>query len=170
MKKLTVLFLASAVTFLIACGGTQEKTTEPVVKKDFDTGLWVKTSNKQLDKIPVEGFAYKSSEVPAQKWDRWAKVAAPVVKKILDELPEGYVLEVRGHTDARGPEEPVGNKPGNIKISRDRARSVHTALRNNGITSPNLTYDGVGSAEPLSGIDPKSPDQRRVTFEVVPAR
>jgi outer membrane protein OmpA-like peptidoglycan-associated protein len=98
----------------------------------------------------------------------WAKAAAPVVKEVINNLPEGYVLQVTGHSDGRGPEDPVGAKPGNIKISTDRAKAVYDSLGRQGITSPKMTYKGIGSSEPISGIDPDDAQQRRVTFKVVP--
>jgi len=158
--------LISVFLAFTACGGKQAKDTPNVGSMDW--GAWVKASNKQLEKVPVKGFAYKSSSVPAQKWDKWARTAAPVVKGIIDKLPKGYVFQVTGHTDARGPEEPEGNKPGNIKISQDRANSVRAALKRQGINSPKLTAKGVGSAQPLEGVSTRSATQRRVSFVVVP--
>lgn len=164
MRKIfTAITLLTAVLFIASCA--QEQVKEPE-KVGVDTGI-ISVSNEQLAKYPVTGFGYKSSKVPAQEWDNWAKAAAPVVKDIIDKLPEGYALEVRGHTDSRGPETAEGDKPGNMKISTDRAKAVYDALGKAGITSPKLTYRGVGSSEPLQGVDPKSPDQRRVTFQVV---
>ncbi len=165
MSRISVLVLIFVFAAFTACGSKQTK--EPSVGS-MDWGAWVKASNKQLEKVPVKGFAYKSSKVPAQNWDKWAKTAAPVVKGIIDKLPKGYVLQVTGHTDARGPEEPEGNKPGNIRISQDRANSVRAALKRQGISSPKLTAKGVGSAQPRDGADEKSPAQRRVSFIIVP--
>ena len=151
----------------MACGGAQKKE-DPNVTSNVDWNAWVTTSNDQLAKYPVSGFGYKSSKVSKSKWDRWAKDAAPIVKEILNKIPKDYVLQVTGHTDASGPEEPVGDKPGNIKISGDRAKTVHGALVRAGVNSPNLTHKGIGSADPLSGISSRSGKQRRVTFKVVP--
>ncbi|HRS79093.1 MAG TPA: OmpA family protein [Spirochaetota bacterium] len=165
MKKLfTAITIIIATIFIVSCAKEQVKEPEKV---GVDTNI-VSASNEQLAKYPVTGFAYKSSKVPPQSWDKWAKVAAPVVKGILDKLPDGYALEIRGHADGRGPESAEGAKPGNMKISTDRAKAVYDSLGKAGITSPKLTYRGVGSSEALSGVDPKSAEQRRVTFQVVP--
>jgi flagellar motor protein MotB len=163
MRKATLFLAALACICALGCGSKEVKQ-EPASLPGFD----LKLANQQLARIPVDGFAYKSSEVPAQKWDKWAETAAPVVKGIIDRLPANHVLQVTGHTDASGPENPQGAKPGNIKISTDRAKAVHAALRKKGITSEKLTYKGVGSSEPLEGVDSRSPEQRRVTFVVVP--
>lgn len=166
MKRLSLVILTAIVSILLACESAPKKV-ETTPQTDTSS-LFVSSSNEQLANIPVGGFGYKSSKVPPQKWDKWAKAAAPIVKGIIDKLPEGYVLQVTGHTDSSGPEEPVGNKPGNIKISTDRALTVHSSLKKQGITSPNMTYKGVGSSEPIEGVDTRDPNQRRVTFKVVP--
>lgn len=183
--KIKNLFLCVLITAVyVACGGGQQvkqadtaktetqkqavETAAPVVQASgFDTELWVKTSNEQLSRVPFDGFAYKSSEVPAQKWDKWAVTAAPVISGIVSKIPDGYVLQITGHTDGSGPEDPQAQKPGNVKISTDRAKSVYNSLRKKGITSPKMTYKGAGSSEPLSGVDSRDAAQRRVTFNIV---
>ncbi len=164
MKRTAVIAIMAMVAFTIACGSSQQ------VEKDYadPNAALVSAQNQQLEKYPVKGFAYKSSKMPEQKWDKWADVAAPVVQEIIDKLPEGYVLQVTGHADARGPEQPTGNKPGNIKISSDRAETVYNALQKKGITSDKMTYKGVGSSEPIPGSNPRAAENRRVTFKVVP--
>lgn len=165
MKKVLLLILVGIVSAaVVSCGGG-EQVKQPEVKS---SGMWVDASNKQLEKVPFEGFGYKSSAVPGQKFDKWAKAAAPVIKGIIEKLPPDHVLQVTGHTDARGPEQPEGNKPGNIKISSDRAKAVHGSLTRQGIKSDKMTFKGVGSSQLKSGVDPESDAQRRVTFKVVP--
>ncbi len=165
MKKIITVITIILASFLItSCA--KEQVKEPVKVGADDT--FIPASNTQLSKYPVAGFAYKSSKVPPQEWDRWAKVAAPVVKEIINKIPDGYVLEVRGHADARGPELAENNKPGNIKISTDRAKAVYNARGKTGISSPKITNKGVGSSEPLDGADLKGGEQRRVTFSIVP--
>lgn len=169
MKK--TLFIVSSFVMIsllvVSCSQTQvAEGPQETVK--FDSNAWVYASNKQLSSFPIKGFGYKDSVVPQMEWNKWATAAAPIVNKIVSELPEGYVLQVTGHTDSRGPEYPVGNKPGNMKISQDRARNVHTMLKNKGVTSPKLIAKGIGSSEPISGIPTDDPQQRRVTFRVVP--
>ena len=164
MKRLTVVITIIIGMFLItSCAKEQVKETEKV---GVDMGA-ISASNAQLAKYPVTGFAYKSSKVPAQEWDKWAKVAAPVIKEIVNNLPEGYVLEVRGHADARGPETAEGNKPGNMKISTDRAKAVYDSLGKAGISSPKMVYKGAGSSETMSSADATAAEQRRVTFGIV---
>jgi outer membrane protein OmpA-like peptidoglycan-associated protein len=164
MKKTFAVITIIASFFIFSCAKEQVKQPDKVGVDNAFIGA----SNEQLAKYPVTGFGYKSSKVPAQSWDKWASVAAPVVKDIVSKLPDGYVLEVRGHADARGPEDPEGVKPGNLKISSDRANAVIESLKKQGITSDKIRPRGVGSSETLSSTDPKGADQRRVTFVVVP--
>ncbi len=164
MKRTALIAIVAMVAFTIACSSSQQ------VEKDYadPNAALVSAQNQQLEKYPVKGFAYKSSKMPEQKWDKWADVATPVVKEIINKLPDGYVLQVTGHADAIGPEQPTGNKPGNIKISKDRAQTVYNALTRKGVDSDKLTYEGVGSSEPIPGTNPRAAENRRVTFKVVP--
>lgn len=164
MNRLIVLVATLAFAFtVIGCGGG-EQVKEP----DVGAGMFVDASNKELAKYPVEGFGYKSSEMPSRQWNNWSRAAAPVVERITDQMPDGYVLQVTGHTCSIGPERPVGDKPGNIKLSENRAKTVFNALERQGISSDVLTFKGVGSSEPKSGVARDSSQQRRVTFKVVP--
>lgn len=163
MKRNCVFTVIAALIFTFGCSSGQ-------VEKDTGGGVskMISAQNEQLADNSISGFGYKSSKLPEKQWDNWAKSAAPVVKDILTKIPEGYVLQVTGHADASGPEQPTGNKPGNIKISTDRAKTVYSALKRAGIDSPKLTYKGIGSSELLDGVDPRAAEQRRVTFKVVP--
>jgi outer membrane protein OmpA-like peptidoglycan-associated protein len=173
MKKITLFGIAAMLSAVISCASTPSSAPAPAAKPEpqnvqSTSGMWVKASNDQLKKIPVEGFDYKSSNVPSQKWDTWAATAAPVIKGIVDKMPADYVLLIKGHTDARGPEQAEGKKPGNIKISADRAKNVLESLKKKGVSSDKITSKGVGSAETDSAYDSKDAKQRRVTFEVAP--
>lgn len=168
MRYLTFLFSFLLMASLASCSSSSKKTEEPVQQPAVvDHSKWLASNNARLVKIPVDGFKYKGTEVPAKKWNKWAADNATVIKKVIDEIPEGYVLEVKGHTDARGPEEPDGEKPGNIRISQDRADTVMRALKNQGVPADKMTTTGVGSSELKPGVAPKSPEQRRVTFTII---
>ncbi len=164
MKKIIgSIICITAFAFVLSC--SEQVKEQPKVAGD---NTFIPVSNSQLSKYPVTGFAYKSSQMPAQEWSKWAKAAAPVIKDIVNKIPDGYVLEVRGHADARGPETPEGNKPGNLKISTERAKVVYDSLANAGIKSSKITYRGVGSSQTIQNIDATSAQQRRVTFVIVP--
>ena len=164
MKGMLNLLLGGVIIFAIGCASA------PEVEQDIGdaNAALISAQNGQLSNVPIGGFAYKSSKLPSREWDEWAKSAAPIVKAIIEKIPEGYTLQVTGHTDASGPEEPVGKKPGNLKISTDRAYTIFRALRNAGIRSSKITYKGIGSDELLAEYEPRAAEQRRVTFKLIP--
>jgi len=70
-------------------------------------------------------------------------------------------IVIEGHTDISG------NPGSNLKLSRERARSVLDYLVDqHGIDPVRLIYTGKGSDEPLDGEDPRSPRNRRVQFRI----
>jgi outer membrane protein OmpA-like peptidoglycan-associated protein len=161
MKKSNVKLFLFALIFAFGCASA------PAPEPKKDVGIDLSSQNKQLSDYSIGGFAYKSSKLDTAKWDVWATKASPVVKEIISKLPEGYILQVTGHTDGSGPEEATGEKPGNIKISTDRAKTVYDALKRANINTSKITYKGIGSDELLNEFDPKAAQQRRVTFKIV---
>lgn len=159
-RKLTYLPIIIVIIFSISCRSGQTRTERP-------TNPLVIEYNSKLEKYPVMGFKYKGSRLPRKQWNRWIRQTAKTIKAMLRDLPPGYVLQITGHSDSSGPEEPVGNKPGNIQISTNRAKSVYNSLKRIGISMKRITYKGMGSSMLLSEEDPRSPKQRRVTFEIV---
>ena len=91
----------------------------------------------------------------------------PASRELLDEVAAalrpclGSIISITGHTDASGPE------PGNIELSRERARAVQSALIARGIPADGLRASGIGSKEPVEGLLPDDPANRRIEFAVV---
>lgn len=73
----------------------------------------------------------------------------------------GSIIAITGHTDSSGPE------PGNLALSRARAEAVRDALIRHGIPADGLRTRGVGSSEPVMGLDPSDPANRRIEFSVI---
>ncbi|HEX9806529.1 MAG TPA: OmpA family protein [Alteraurantiacibacter sp.] len=73
----------------------------------------------------------------------------------------GSIIAITGHTDTSGPE------PGNLALSRERANAVLSALVQRGIPADGLRARGVGSAEPVPGLDSGDPANRRIEFSVI---
>jgi len=73
----------------------------------------------------------------------------------------GAIIAITGHTDSSGPE------PGNIELSEARAQAVEAALVARGIPADGLRSTGVGSAQPVKGLDPRDPANRRIEFSVI---
>jgi OOP family OmpA-OmpF porin len=88
-------------------------------------------------------------------------------RELIDEVAAalrpcvGGIIAVTGHTDASGPE------AGNIALSQERAASVREALIRRGIPADGLRSRGAGSAEPVDGLDPTDPANRRIEFSVI---
>ncbi|WP_374406149.1 OmpA family protein [Pelagerythrobacter sp.] len=73
----------------------------------------------------------------------------------------GSIIAITGHTDSSGA--PAGN----LALSRERAVAVREALVARGIPADGLRTSGVGSSEPVEGLAPSDPANRRIEFSVV---
>lgn len=73
----------------------------------------------------------------------------------------GSIIQVTGHTDSSGPE------PGNIALSTERAQAIRDALVRRGIPEDGLRARGLGSRQPVEGLDPADPANRRIEFSVL---
>jgi OOP family OmpA-OmpF porin len=73
----------------------------------------------------------------------------------------GSIIAVSGHTDSTGPE------AGNLELSQARAQAVRQALIGRGIPADGLRTRGLGSREPVEGLDPTDPANRRIEFSVL---
>ena len=88
-------------------------------------------------------------------------------QQLLDEVARalrpclGSIIAITGHTDSSGPE------AGNLALSVERARSVRAALMARGIPADGLRTRGVGSSDPIEGLAPSDPANRRIEFSVV---
>ncbi len=91
----------------------------------------------------------------------------PASGELLDEVAAalrpclGSIISITGHTDNSGPE------PGNLALSRERALAVQAALVTRGIPGDGLRARGVGSRQPVDGLLPEDPANRRIEFAVV---
>lgn len=161
MRYIVVALVVTS--FLVVGCGDVKVPTNP-------SQVFIEQSNKQLKKVPLEGaFGYKSYKLNKTKWMAWADKAAPIVKKILDQMPEGYVLMIVGHASAVGPEEPQPDgRKGNIYWSTQRAKVVYDALVAKGLPKEKMAYKGVGSSELDDRYPPRDNRQIRVTFRIVP--
>jgi OOP family OmpA-OmpF porin len=92
---------------------------------------------------------------------------APASRELLDEVATalrpclGSIIAITGHTDSTGPE------PGNIALSRMRAQAVQTALIDRGIPADGIRSQGFGSSQPIGGLPPADPANRRIEFAVI---
>ncbi|WP_170004018.1 OmpA family protein [Pseudopontixanthobacter vadosimaris] len=88
-------------------------------------------------------------------------------RALLDEVAAalrpclGSIIAITGHTDSSGPE------AGNLALSQERAEAVEQALVARGIPSDGLRAVGLGSREPVEGLAPADPANRRIDFSVI---
>ena len=86
---------------------------------------------------------------------------------LIDEVAEalrpclGSLIAVTGHTDKSGAE------PTNLALSLERAQAVRQALVARGIPSDGVRARGIGSSEPVPGLQPEDPANRRIEFSVL---
>ena len=73
----------------------------------------------------------------------------------------GARIAITGHTDNSGDE------PANKVLSLERAEAVKRALVARGIAGTSLQTRGLGSSQPVGGLDPSDPANRRIEFTVV---
>jgi hypothetical protein len=136
--------------------------------------VMVKEMNEKLKNVrypdgnTIEGFEYKKWEIPnRQDFVKWIKASGNLIKEALDKLPESVRLEIAGHADTSGPEEKEGNKLGNLYYSKKRAESVKNSLAKLGFPEKRMNAKGMGSADPIPGVEGTSAKNRRVTFKLV---
>lgn len=88
-------------------------------------------------------------------------------ERLLDEVARalspcvGSIIAVIGHTDAGG------DPKVNLALSLARANAVRWALVGRGIPADGLRAAGVGSKQPIPGLDPNDPANRRIEFSVI---
>lgn len=91
----------------------------------------------------------------------------PASGRLLDEVARalkpcvGSIIAVTGHTDKGG------NAEVNEALSLARAEAVRWALIGRGIPADGLRAAGVGATQPIPGLDPGDPANRRIEFSVI---
>ena len=101
------------------------------------------------------------------RFEEGSSALLPASNLLLDEVAEalrpcrGSLIAIEGHTDGSGSE------PANLALSMERARAVREALVGLGISRRDLRARGMGSSEPISGLAPEDPANRRIEFSVI---
>lgn len=94
-----------------------------------------------------------------------APVAERKVQTIARSLKKGLgqylCVAIEGHSDASG------NADRNQALSKERAETVRQVIEKNGVDGSLLTAEGKGSSEPLPGLEPTNPRNRRVVFKII---
>jgi len=103
--------------------------------------------------LPVQ-FEFDSTAILPE-----AREQLDAVAEGIKLLPPGRQVVIEGHTDATGSEDY------NQQLSRRRAAAVKAYLaQRHGIAPQRLRELGLGERQPIDGLDPFAPDNRRVQF------
>lgn len=111
----------------------------------------------------VEGLL----RVRSIRFEEASSALVPASRVLIDEVADalrpclGSIIAITGHTDDSGT--PVGN----LQLSLERARSVREELVRRGIPRDGLRARGLGSKEPVEGLAPSDPANRRIEFSVI---
>lgn len=108
-------------------------------------------------KIGIAGdatFAFDRSEIQPQFKPTYGKIAST-----LSDFNK-TIVHVVGHTDSVGPADY------NERLSRDRAESVGTYLRDRGVDGNRIIYYGMGEDRPVAGNDTESGRERNRRVEI----
>ena len=169
MKKYLQLIIGSAILafFVSACGGgeqvkTEQKADEPQVQSGAGADeMAIRAINNQISEFFIDGFAGDSAKIRDKENMAKMKRIVGLVKPIVNKVPDGYVMQITGHTADY--ESTARQK----KVSEARAKAVYNALINEGVSAKKLVYRGVGSDEPRPGYDKKDFAQRCVSFKSI---
>lgn len=84
-----------------------------------------------------------------------------IARSLKKGLGQYLCIAIEGHSDASG------NADRNQALSQERAEAVRRIIEKDGIDTSLLTAAGKGSSEPLPGVDPTNPRNRRVVFKII---
>jgi outer membrane protein OmpA-like peptidoglycan-associated protein len=117
----------------------------------------------------ISGFGYKSWDANLPAVQQNTKVILDAVIPLIKKIPDSYKIQVIGYADGIGPEDPTGDKPGNLTISHDRAQGIVDYItRNYGISADRFTITGKGSSDLKYPSSPSSAGNRRVVIKFEP--
>lgn len=101
------------------------------------------------------------------RFDEGSARLDPTTASLLDEVAEalkpcvGGRIAIIGHTDDNG------DRDANRALSERRADRVRLALARRGIPARDFEVEGKGSDEPIEGLDPTDPANRRIEFDLL---
>ncbi|MFZ5630473.1 MAG: OmpA family protein [Spirochaetota bacterium] len=168
------IFLVLVAALAVACGSTDKKIDASAAganadsagtsasSRSFGGDMVVDAANEQLAKVPVVGFPPFSNTMPITQFDQYGENAATVAKGVVNNMPDGYVLQIKGHANQHASKSAAYTK----SLSLQRARYVYNYFAGKGIDKKKMTTVGVGNAEPDPNLS--HADNRRVTFKLVP--
>lgn len=149
-------------------GYSGSEKTESVIEK----------INEKLKDTTYCCFENREIQIRDNIYNLWKNKNIDLIKCILKNLPDGYVLVMQGHANKTGFEEDImlqeengsGSRlvVGNFSYSSERVRAIFDEFKSN-IEDATIINYGVGSNIPKSepGIVPEDDRNRRITFHVM---
>ncbi len=171
MRKYSILLLALVVAFAFACASQQQATDvageQASQQPEVSAGpgaMFVRASNATLSPAAEELGLFQPSRanLSAETKATLSSKVAQIIGKVVNEMPEGYVVQITGHSAK------VASDCDTDAVSTARAKAVYDAVVAGGVSADKLTYKGVGNSQPKEGFERDANEQRRVTFQVVP--
>lgn len=102
-------------------------------------------------------FDFNKATLTAGAREKLSKIAG-----VLIAYPGAYSIEIEGHTDA------VGSDEYNLKLSQDRAESVHQYLMQAGVKHERIAaVRGLGKSQPVASNDTAAGRQQNRRVEIV---
>ena len=159
---------------------TQVKTPTPATPAPATPAVTAPAAPKVVDiktlkfSRTISGFGYKKWNADMPTVENNIKAAMKVVLPIIDKIkahPEGYKYKIMivGHTDGVGPEDPKGDKPGNVEISRERAQGVlDYIVQNYNVSRDMFEIQAKGSSQLKNSSSPRAAENRRVVIVFAP--
>ena len=149
--------MAAAVVvlgLLLACGGSQRPKPKVVI---LGTSIVIVTDDNE--QVPIE----VPFEVDSAKLDPESYAMLDALAMFLDSNPDLKLIEIQGHTDARGAEAT------NYELSVDRAKAVMDYLVSKQVDATRLRSKGFGSSKPAARGHGESAwsQNRRVEFLII---
>lgn len=132
-----------------------------------DGTMLAKTGEMPVEALQCQDDVAAILKARTIRFEEGSSALASGGSDLLDEVAAalkpcfGARIAITGHTDDSGDE------PANETLSLDRAEAVKRALVGRGIEASSLQTRGMGSARPVSGLDPADPANRRIEFTVV---
>lgn len=132
-----------------------------------DGSMLAQTNEVPLSPLHCQDDVKALLDARSIRFEEAASTLAPSSGALIDEVAAalrpclGSIISITGHTDSSGDE--AVNKA----LSLERARTVQAALIERGIPSEGLNIEGKGSSEPVDGLQPQDPANRRIEFAVV---
>ncbi|MCB1199327.1 MAG: OmpA family protein [Leptospiraceae bacterium] len=187
LKSLATILMVAVALVAANCGSKEVKEapkTPDMPKVETDMGGTIADGiNRTLDAVGANeatGFAFGATTISASKLKEWdskslknpltgkvevvpgsEEIKSKAIKEAASKVPEGYVLEITGHTDI------VGGAGPNKAFSVSRARGFQSQLKKMGVDISKTRVAGAGLTQLKNAADGKADENRRVTLKVV---